>query len=386
MRLMFDAVELTPDSGKSLGIYRYAMGLVTEMARQLSVGDQLLLVCNGDNEKDFAEAAGLGGVTLMRIVPNMPGHLWRQAWMRGVCALWARQHGVDAYLSPKGFVPRRLLWPGRVPRVTVVHDLIPFWYFRRKPGYFGRLETWLVSSAFRNTFAQAEHVVAISAQTHRDLLDEGMEAGRVSVVLNGVDEQGGATAARQDLPAALGGRPFIFAMASRLPHKNLDGVLRAYEAYRGLAGDQALPLALCGASDVTQPGVVALGRVSETELQALYAHADLFLFLSLTEGFGYPPMEALRTGTPVVCSDIGVLEEVAGALAKYVHPERPQDAARAMKKVLSEGLTSQQRAALKQAAQARIASHLSWSGCAEGVWRVIRHEVARGQQPMGVRA
>ena len=67
---------------------------------------------------------------------------------------------------------------------------------------------------------------------------------------------------------------------------------------------KALPLALCGADDVQQDGVLALGRVSDEVLGALYAHADLFVFLSLIEGFGYPPIEALRAGTPVVCSTL----------------------------------------------------------------------------------
>ena len=386
MKLMFDASELTPDSGKSLGIYRYARGLVTEMSRQLAEGEQLLVVCNGDNEKDFAGAAASKGVTLHRIAPTMPGHLWRQGWMRGGCALWARRHGIDAYLSPKGFVPRRLCWPTGVPRVAVVHDLIPFWYFSRQPGYFGRLETWLVASAFRNTFAQADHVVAISARTRRDLLGAGVNPQRVSVVLNGVDESGDVPASRQNLPSALGGRPFIFAMASNLPHKNLGGVLRAYQAYRDLAGDAALPLALCGTSDASQPGVLAVGRVTDAELQALYAHAELFMFLPLIEGFGYPPVEALRMGTPVICSDIGVLEEAAGDAASYVPPEQPDKVAQAMFQVLSRGARADRRSALRSATQARIRDSLSWTACAKGVWNAIRSEVAQSERQNGRRA
>lgn len=370
MKVVFDATELTPDSVKSVGIYHYAVGLLLEMVKQLRPGDELVVACNGDNRSDFQRALPSEGVTLTCLQRRMPGHFWRQWWMRLGCALFVRQTRADVYLSPKGFVPRNLAWPSHVARVTVLHDLIPFWYFRSLPKHHGWLETRLVSSAFRHTFRHADHLIAISRETKAALCQEGVSPQRTTVVLNGVG-LGEGTARRDDLPPDVPER-FLFAMASRLPHKNLSGVLEAYAHYRMQAGAAALPLVLCGASDVKQDGVVALGRIAKPVLDALYAHADLFVFLSLVEGFGYPPIEALRMGTPVICSDLGSLREVAGNLATHVRPSAAERAGRLMHAACAQPWTSVQRMQLQASALQRIHEHLSWSRCASGVWRVLR--------------
>lgn len=371
MKLLFDASELTPVSAKSVGIYRYALGLFAEMVRQCGANDHVVLVCNGDNRSDFEPGVNPACVTVMCIRPHMPGHIWRQWWMRLGAALCLRRVGADAYLSPKGFIPRGMAWPRGVARVAVIHDLIPFWYFTRWPAYFGRVERWLVSAAFEHAFQRADRLIAISEETGRALAQHGVPSRRVSVVLNGVDPADDVEALRSCLPAGVAGR-FIFAMASALPHKNQQGVLAAYAAYRRLAGARALPLVLCGASDVQQSGVLPVGRVSHQTLLALYRHADLFVFLSLIEGFGYPPIEALRMGTPVLCSDIGVLKEVTGELAHHVAPQSAEQAGQAIHRLCDAPWTQPQRDALRSRAEHRIATELSWERCAAGVWRAVR--------------
>jgi glycosyltransferase involved in cell wall biosynthesis len=380
--VLFDASELQPDSAKSLGIYRYARMLLGTMVARQQPGDQILLVCHGQNLSDFMANLKPGDVEVQCVRPSMPGHLWRQWWTRAGCALAMRRWGGDVYLSPKGSVPHAAFWPGSAPRVSVLHDLIPFWYTAHRPGYFGRMESMLVSSAFRHTLRHADRLIAISQTTASELQAHGVSRRRISVIRNGVelvplDDSGSA------LPAGLPDR-FMFTMATRLPHKNLDGVLSAYARYRALVGDAALPLALCGTADVKQPGVLALGRVSEVVLRALYARAELFVFLSLTEGFGYPPVEALRVGTPVLCSDISALREVNGALAHYVDPSQPQAVGEAMAAMCERPWTPDQRQQLSRAAQERIMKKLSWSACADGVWMALRKVDKRPASGRGV--
>ncbi|MFY9460108.1 MAG: glycosyltransferase family 1 protein [Aquabacterium commune] len=372
MKIFFDASELTPSSAKSVGIYRYALGLFSALLKQRAVDDELVLVCNGDNERDFNAACPGGDFTVVRVRQRMPGHLWRQWWMRLGCALQVRQHDADVYLSPKGFVPRGLAWPRRARRVAVLHDLIPFWYFRHAPGYFGQLETWLVSDAFEHAFRKADRLVAISQETAHALAEHGVPPERVSVVLNGVDPSV-EVASRADLPVGVPQR-FIFAMASGLPHKNQRGVLAAYARYRSLVGGEPLPLILCGASDVQQAGVLSVGRVSDRALRALYQYADLFVFLSLIEGFGYPPIEALRVGTQTLCSELGVLREVTGGLARHVDAGSAEQAGLAMHELCASPWSSNQREFLSREALGRIERHLSWERCANGVWRVLRSD------------
>ncbi|MBI5926416.1 MAG: glycosyltransferase family 4 protein [Aquabacterium sp.] len=374
MKYLYDVSELTPKAPKSIGIYRYALGLAREMSRQLLEDEQLVLVCNGSNRADFASVVSSDRTTLHCVRDAMPSHVWRQWWMLIGCALLIRRLGVDLYFSPKGFVPGALAWPRRVGRVAVIHDLIPFWYFQHRPEYFSRLETCLVGRAFRHTMRQADRIVAISNATLSALLAEGVQTSRISVVLNGVDTASIATA-QPTLPAGVSGR-FIFAMASSLPHKNLEGVLAGYAAYRELAGEAALPLALCGVSDVRQEGVLGLGRVSDAELDGLYQRAELFLFLSWIEGFGYPPIEALRVGTPVVCSELPVLHEVCGDMAHYAPPGQPAVVAKRMFEALASEWTSENRRVLAIAAARRIDESLAWEACASRVLNAIR-EVCR---------
>lgn len=374
MKYLYDVSELTPKAPKSIGIYRYALGLAREMSRQLVDDEQLILVCNGSNRADFESVINPDRTILHCVQDVMPSHLWRQWWMLMGCALLVRRLGVDLYLSPKGFVPGVLAWPRRVGRMAVIHDLIPFWYFQQRPDYFSRLETWLVGRAFRHTIRHADRIVAISNATLSALLAEGVHASRVSVVLNGVDDAPTSTAPPV-LPARVSGQ-FIFAMASNLPHKNLEGVLAAYAAYRNLAGEAALPLALCGVSDVRQEGVMSLGRVSNAELDGLYQRAELFLFLSWIEGFGYPPIEALRAGTPVVCSDLPVLQEVCGDLAYYAPPGQSAVVAKRMVEVLAYDRTPEKRRGLAIASARRIEERLSWGTCAASVLNAAR-EVCR---------
>lgn len=118
---------------------------------------------------------------------------------------------------------------------------------------------------------------------------------------------------------------YILAIGNLAPHKNLAMLMRA-------AVDRppgAPELVIAGGANarvfrdaglVPPPGVRLLGRVSDAELKALYANAALFVFPSLTEGFGLPPLEAMACGCPVIASSAGAIPEVCGDAAWLVDP------------------------------------------------------------------
>jgi glycosyltransferase involved in cell wall biosynthesis len=385
MKLFFDAVELSPRTAKSIGIYRYAMGLAAGLAAQLQPSDTLVLACNGDNQADLqALLPPSAQVRVLVLQPGMPGHLWRQQWQRIGCAWMMRRLGVDAYLSPKGFVPRDLGWPRQTRRLCVVHDLIPFWYFKHHPAYFGAIERKLVGGAYRHALRKADRIIAISEATRAELLAWPVPADRLVMVHNGVDTYDGH-GAPEPVPVPVPG-PYVFAMASGLPHKNLPGLLAAYRAYRAQAQGVAWPLLLCGTDAVSDEGVMALGRVSDAALRGLYQGADLFLFLSQVEGFGYPPIEALSAGTPVLCSDLPVFREVCGDLVDYVDPNSAHSGGQAIFRLTQARWRAEQRSALMQRASQHIAEHFNWTRCAQGVMQAVRDAVAqRSPQPHGVK-
>lgn len=112
---------------------------------------------------------------------------------------------------------------------------------------------------------------------------------------------------------------YAFAFAHPASHKNLAVLLAAY------AADETLPpLVLAGASAASgaehDERIIRLGRVSDGELKALYQNAMMFLFPSLTEGFGFPALEAMACGCPVVAAEAGAIPEVVGQAAVLLDP------------------------------------------------------------------
>lgn len=118
---------------------------------------------------------------------------------------------------------------------------------------------------------------------------------------------------------------FLLALGSLARHKNLDMLVSACEARR----DRSIPLIIAGGGNEKVfrdalgsfgPNVRCLGRVSDSELRALYENTALFLFPSLTEGFGLPALEAMILGAPILASTGGAIPEVCGEAAHYCHP------------------------------------------------------------------
>lgn len=180
---------------------------------------------------------------------------------------------------------------------------------------------------------RAAAIVAVSEQTKRDLMSMvKVPASRITVIPPGLnqpfsaDPQRGAELRRK---LRLGDGPLMLHMG-RTFYKNIPGVLRVVHRLRASGVPVRLVRsgrALAGAErDVAQrlgvlDAVVELGGVSDAELPALYNAVDLLLFPSLYEGFGWPPLEAMASGTPVVCSRAGSLDEVVGDAALTADPE-----------------------------------------------------------------
>jgi alpha-1,3-rhamnosyl/mannosyltransferase len=127
--------------------------------------------------------------------------------------------------------------------------------------------------------------------------------------------------------------PYVLWVGSLEPRKGVDTLISAFARQASAAASSRHRLVLVGpegwlhgghidASDVRRLGsrLHNLGPVDETTLRSLYAGADLFAFPSWHEGFGLPVLEAMVQGTPVLCSDISALREVAGGAARLVQP------------------------------------------------------------------
>jgi glycosyltransferase involved in cell wall biosynthesis len=180
---------------------------------------------------------------------------------------------------------------------------------------------------------RAAAIISDSHQTKRDLVElVGIPAERVQVIAPGLNqpfapdaERGAAFRRKYDL----GEGPLLLHIG-RTFYKNISGVLRVLHRLRAdgigarlvrtgrpLAGPER---ALAERLEVVD-AVVELGGVPDENLPALYNAVDLLVFPSLYEGFGWPPLEAMASGTPVVCSRAGSLDDVVGDAALTADPE-----------------------------------------------------------------
>jgi glycosyltransferase involved in cell wall biosynthesis len=159
--------------------------------------------------------------------------------------------------------------------------------------------------------------------------------------------------------------------------KNTPRLLAAYAQARAAAKDLP-PLVLVGQNTYRQyenawpEGVRHIGAVDFSDLPALYGGASVFVFPSLYEGFGIPPLEAMACGTPVVSSNAASLPEVCGDAAVYVDPKSESSIADA---VIDLWRSESRRAALRERGLAR-AKKFSWETFAEGTWKTYEEALA----------
>jgi glycosyltransferase involved in cell wall biosynthesis len=208
----------------------------------------------------------------------------------------------------------------------------------------------------------------------------GVADHRIRVVPLGSDHLGRISADPSILARYhLGTRPFVLAVSSLAPHKNLGTLIRALGRIRQSHADLDFVLAgarfdrVFGAGLLPESGAVQVGYVSDAELKALYQSAACFVYPSLYEGFGLPPLEAMACGCPVVLSSAGALPEVGGDAVLYFEPHDPVALASAVERVLYEpGLARQ----LRERARAR-AAELTWDRCARQTFAVVEEALTQ---------
>lgn len=355
MKVLFDTLELARDGGKSIGIYNYACHLWRHVQAHLPDGVQLVLVCHGQNAADFPVLRA-DRVRKIELSPRVPGKVARQLWIRWGAFLVARALGCGLYFSPKGFIPGNTGRAWGLKTLVVVHDLIPLWYQEKHPGYFGRLEEKIVCGGLTRSCLHADQVIAISEAVANDIGRRIPGVRRPAVVHNGMEPVPGAPLPRAE-------RRFIFAMASELPHKNKAQILAGYALYRQRVA-APLDMVVCGIADPGMPGVRAVKGISDAALDGYYRQAAAFVFLSLTEGFGFPPLEAMARGTPVLCSDVEVLRETTRGQAVFVDPMSAEQMADELARMLDWDDSVWQQAVEKGLV---ATASFSWDRCARDI-------------------
>jgi glycosyltransferase involved in cell wall biosynthesis len=270
----------------------------------------------------------------------------------------------ETYYAAKSVAPRN------AKVVLTVYDMI----HERFPEHFS------IASPTRREKAlaveRADHVICISEQTRLDLFEFlGVSPAKTSVVHLGFS----LTATPQMISESVGvPRQFILYVGSRTGHKNFAGLLHAYASSQILTDE--FDLVCFGGGDFTSqerelvdrlgitPGRVLQVSGNDSLLGAFYRMARAFVYPSMYEGFGIPPLEAMSFGCPVVCSNSSSIPEVVGDAAAKFDPEDHESMRMAIENVVGK---EELRKALIEKGRAR-ATGFSWERCARETLEIYR--------------
>jgi glycosyltransferase involved in cell wall biosynthesis len=354
MRIGINALYLIP--GGVGGTEIYLRGLLQGLA-EIDSENQYFVFTNRETDASLAPKAPNFTTVLQPVrAAFRPGRiLWEQTGL----PLAAARLRLDVMLNP-GFTAPLLC---ASPQVTVFHDL----QHKRHPEYF----RWF-DLPFWNFFLYASaqvsrSVIAVSEATAGDLRRYyRLPDAKIRVVEHGVD------AAFFDVARRRRPEPFLLAVSTLHPHKNLDGLLRAFAVFRqrrpdfrlvvcGMHGFFTGPLHDLRASLGLADAVEFPGWIPREDLYEQFARASAFLYPSLFEGFGMPVLEGLAAGVPTGCSAIEPLATIAGDAALQFDPHDIDAIAAAMLRLVED---EPLRARLAAAGPSR-AAQFSWRTAAQ---------------------
>ncbi len=295
------------------------------------------------------------------------GHIWEQCLLPAYC---------------RG---RLLFSPGNTgplacrDQVVTIHDASTFDHPEAFSGLFGRWYRWLLPRLARRVRA----IITVS-QFSRERLSKrlGISPEKIVVIPNGVtppvprsEELIAQDAEQLRLPPR-----FLLFVGTQDPRKNVQRLIEAFS--RARLGD--IELLLAGGADsrlfqsdgqtLSVPRVRTLGRVSDTALETLYRRAEGFVFPSLYEGFGLPPLEAMARGCPVLSSNATCLPEICGpsweqnGACLYFAPDSTEAITATLERFCN--ISADTRQSMIEAGR-RHAARFSWDRCAQATLNVL---------------
>lgn len=357
------AIDYTPAYEQGAGIGRYVRELTAALAKLDHETDYRLFIA-GATDLPPALAENFTWKPT-NISPKWLARIWHRAHMSIPVEVITGE--IDLYHATDFVLP-----PTRPKTITVltVHDLS---FVRVPEAASPRLKAYLDKVVPRSV-QRADHILADSQATKDDLIAlYGVAEDKVTVLLSGVD----ARFAPANNPSVrqkygIGERPYLFSVGTVQPRKNYSRAIHALARLREKGHD--LNFVIAGGKGWLEDPIYEtiraagmgeyvkmIGFADDADLPALYSHAECTVFPSLYEGFGFPVLESMACGTPVVTSMVSSLPEVAGDAALMIDPLDLDALTDAIQQILEDSQLKQRliQAGFRQAAQ------LSWEKSAQ---------------------
>jgi glycosyltransferase involved in cell wall biosynthesis len=340
LHLMRIGIDARIFGSQYTGIGRYVQELVEQMADLASQHEFVLFM----NEPQFHEYEAPKNVK--KVLVNAHHYSLKEQWS----FFWKLR---KAKLDLMHFTHFNAPILYKNPSVVTIHDLTLSFY----PGK--KMNSWLHRKAYHLTLSHAvkhaKKVIAVSENTKLDLIKVlGTPDEKITVIYEGVGENFTPREDKEGLAELIKKygitKDYLLYTGVWRSHKNLINLIRAFAI---LKQDESfdLQLVITGKEDPYYPevrrtvkelgleySVIFPGMVPEDELTALYQGVFTYVFPSLYEGFGLPPLEAMRCGTPVVASKASCIPEICGENnALFFDPYDPEDMANSIRRVWLDG-------------------------------------------------
>jgi glycosyltransferase involved in cell wall biosynthesis len=357
------------------GIGTYIRNLLKQLARIDQVNEYVLVCQPGDvaivnelgvNFRAVAETSGNYSIAEQIRIP-----------------LLLRREGVDLFHAPHYVLPPLTQCRSIVTIHDVIHLLFPQYLPGRLAYAYARACLWAAAK-------RSDRILTVSSTSKNDILRRfKVPAEKIAVIYNAIDERFNVKPSDEQVQRVREryqlDQQFVLYVGNIKPHKNLERLIDAFHRLRRCGFDD-LRLLIIGDEISKYPAlrravhglklhkyVRFLGFVPIETLAVLYRLADAFVFPSLYEGFGLPPLEAMASGAPVITSNVSSLPEVVGDAALLVDPYDPESIADGMRQVLTD---ADLRATLRARGLVRVQQY-SWQRSIEQVHQIY-NEVLQG--------
>jgi glycosyltransferase involved in cell wall biosynthesis len=327
-------------------------------------------------DRKYDESLLFGDNVRPYLIPPQARHplLWH-TWFHLMLPWQLNRLKPDLFFSPEFY----LTGHSGIPQIPVFHDIA----YEHFPQDIPRFASWHCRTFSPRYAHKAAHLLTVSDFSKQDIMKQyGIEAEKITVVYNGASAGFAPLSEaekQQTRDQFSDGKPYFHFVGTIQPRKNLENLLRAFDAFKEKSGSP-VRLLLVGRKGWHYQGALEVfekmkykedvhftGYVSDQELNALYAASLGLCYVPYFEGFGIPILEAMHSETAVICSRVTSMPEVAGEAALLVDPMAPDQIAEAMLRLWRK---PEEREALIAKGR-RQREQFSWDRTYQLCWQVL---------------
>ncbi len=335
LKILVDATGITNKLG---GVGRYSYQLLQAFSRIDSANNYWVLLQNGLSENHpvwqlASDKIHLIPTKLPAIGPK------RQIQF----ARYYSKMDVEVFHCLNSFSPLF----HRYPAVITIHDIKYLKYPTWLSG-ISRIKSWYLKLSTIMGARKAKRIIAVSKSTKRDLIEfVGVNENKIDVIYEAAEPFNDSIVEKRLPDDFAFTKPYLFFLGEKRPHKNIEGLIRAFALFKSKYDRWNTKLVITGREYSNYRNYLAktqelslendifyTGLVPDDQLALLYFNAEIFIFPSFYEGFGLPILEAMQHGTPVITSNTSSMPEIAGNAALIIDPYNEEEIADAILRIM----------------------------------------------------